>query len=91
MRKNSMLSETIEMIGQRGPDLSLREIAKGAQVGHEWVRKLVYATPRDVGVRRLEAVHRFMSDYLAARRIAARGIRTQSDSSPVDKFSGGAA
>lgn len=87
MRNTSLLDETLELIGQRGPDLSLREIARGADVGHEWVRKLVYATPHNVGVRRLEAVHRFMSDYYAARRLAATSLRTGSDSAPVDKFS----
>ncbi|MEN9417095.1 MAG: hypothetical protein RI988_715 [Pseudomonadota bacterium] len=76
MSNKSLLTETLEMIDQRGPDLSLREIAEGAGVGHEWLRKLVYSPPSDVGVRRVEAVFRFMSDYQAARRLAARGIRT---------------
>jgi hypothetical protein len=78
MSNKSLVTETLELIGQRGSDLSLREIAEGAGVGHEWLRKLVYSPPSDVGVRRVEAVHRFMSDYHAARRLAARGLRAPS-------------
>ena len=67
----SLLSRTKKLLDARG-DLSLREIADGAGVGHEWVRKLVYGGIDDPGVKRLEKLHAFLSEYHAARRYQQR-------------------
>ena len=67
----SLLNRTKKLLEERG-ELSLREIAKGAGVGHQWVRSLVYGRIRDPGVTRLEKLHDFLYDYRAARRFQHR-------------------
>lgn len=67
----SLLSRTKKLLEARG-DLTLREIAEGAGVGHEWVRKLVYGGIDDPGVSRLEKLYAYLSEYHAARRFRER-------------------
>lgn len=68
----SLLSRTKKLLAQRG-ELSLREIAEGAGVGHEWLRSLVYGERiKDPGVTRLEKLHNFLTDYQAAKRFNDR-------------------
>jgi hypothetical protein len=67
----SLLSKTKKLLDQRG-DLTLREIADGADVGHEWVRKLVYGGIDDPGVKRLEKLYAFLNEYQAAKRFQQR-------------------
>ena len=57
----SLLTRTKNLLDQRG-ELTLRQIAEGAGVGHEWLRGLVYGAINDPGVMRLEKLH----DYLAS-------------------------
>lgn len=52
--------------------LTLREIANGAGVGHEWVRKIAYGGIDDPGVKRLEKLHAFLTEYHAAKRFRLR-------------------
>lgn len=57
----SLLARTVELLN--ASELSTREIADGARVGFEWLRKLRAGAPHDFGVSRVQAVH----DFLAAR------------------------
>lgn len=63
----SLLSRTKTLLDMRG-DLTLRQIADGAGVGHQWLRGLVYGAIKDPGITRLEKLHAFLSDYVAAQR-----------------------
>ena len=67
----SLLSKTKKLLDQRG-DLTLREIAEGADVGHEWLRKIVYGGIDDPGVKRLEKLLAFLTEYQAAKRFQQR-------------------
>lgn len=67
----SLLSRTKRLLDERG-ELSLREIADGAGVGHQWVRSLVYNRIKDPGIKRLEKLHAFLTEYHAARRFQHR-------------------
>lgn len=67
----SLLSKTKKLLDQRG-DLTLREIAEGAEVGQEWLRKIVYGGIDDPGVKRLEKLFAFLSEYHAAKRFRER-------------------
>lgn len=68
----SLLTRTKKLLDQRG-ELSLREIAEGAGVGHEWVRSIAYeGRIVDPGISRLEKLHNFLVDYHAARRFKER-------------------
>ena len=67
----SLLARTKKLLTQRG-DLSLRQIAQGAGVGHEWLRSLVYGAIEEPGVTKLEKVHNYLVDYQAAQRFAHR-------------------
>ena len=67
----SLLSRTKKLLDDRG-DLTLREIAEGAGVGHEWVRKLVYGGIDDPGVLRLEKLYAYLTEYHAAKRFQQR-------------------
>ena len=67
----SLLTRTKKLLDERG-ELTLREIAEGAGVGHQWVRSLVYGRIKDPGITRLEKLYAFLSDYRAARRFAHR-------------------
>ncbi len=64
----SLLTRTKRLLAERPTELSLREIAEGAGVGHQWVRSLVYGAIKEPGVTKLEKVYGFMLDYHAARR-----------------------
>jgi hypothetical protein len=63
----SLLNRTKTLLALRG-DLTLRQIAEGAGVGHQWLRGLAYGAIKDPGVSRLEKLHAFLSDYVAAQR-----------------------
>jgi hypothetical protein len=67
----SLLAKTKKLLDQRG-DLTLRQIAEGAEVGHEWVRKIVYGGIDDPGVKRLEKLFAFLNEYQAAKRFRER-------------------
>lgn len=68
----SLLSRTKKLLAQRG-ELTLREIAEGAGVGHEWLRSFLYGGRiKDPGVTRLEKLHNYLSDYEAAKRFEHR-------------------
>lgn len=67
----SLLSRTKKLLAQRD-GLSLRQIAEGAGVGHQWVRGLVYGAIKDPGVSRLEKLHNFLADYQASKRFELR-------------------
>lgn len=68
----SLLSRTKKLLAQRGA-LTLREIAEGAGVGHEWLRSFVYGDRiKDPGVTRLEKLHNFLTDYHTAKRFNER-------------------
>jgi transcriptional regulator with XRE-family HTH domain len=71
----SLLSRTKKLLDQRG-ELSLREIAEGAGVGHEWVRGLTYGAIKDPGISRLEKLHNFLTDYHAAQRFQQRSAQS---------------
>lgn len=66
----SLLTRTKKLLGD--VDLTLREIAAGAGVGHEWVRKIVYGGIDDPGVKRLEKLYAFLAEYHAAKRFQQR-------------------
>lgn len=68
----SLLERTKKLLGQRG-DLTLREIAEGAGVGHEWLRSFLYGDRiREPGVSKIEKLHNFLTDYQAAQRFKLR-------------------
>lgn len=68
----SLLTRTKKLLDQRG-NLTLREIAEGAGVGHEWLRSFLYGDRiKDPGISRLEKLHNFLVDYHAARRFQER-------------------
>lgn len=68
----SLLSRTKKLLAQRG-ELTLREIAEGAGVGHEWLRSFAYGERiKDPGVTRLEKLHNFLADYQASKRFEQR-------------------
>ena len=67
----SLLVRTKRLLECRG-NLSLREIAEGAGVGHEWLRSLAYGAIKDPGVLRLEKLHAYLVEYQAARRFNER-------------------
>jgi len=68
----SLLTRTKKLLEQRD-ELTLREIAEGAGVGHEWLRSFVYGDRiKDPGVIRLEKLFNFLTDYQAAKRFNDR-------------------
>ena len=68
----SLLTRTKRLLADRG-ELSLREIAEGAGVGHEWLRSFAYGDRiKDPGVTRLEKLHNFLTEYQAAKRFQQR-------------------
>lgn len=68
----SLFTETKTLLDVAATELSLRQIAVGAGVGLEWLRKLKYDTPRDVGVLKVEKLHRYLKDYEASKRFSER-------------------
>lgn len=69
----SLLDRTKKLLDQRG-ELTLRQIAEGAGVGHEWLRSFLYGNRiKDPGVSRLEKLHNFLTEYQAAQRFQKRG------------------
>lgn len=68
----SLLDRTKKLLTQRG-DLTLREIADGAGVGHEWLRSFMYGDRiREPGVLKIQKIHDFLADYQAAQRFKHR-------------------
>lgn len=68
----SLLDRTKKLLADRG-ELSLRQIADGAGVGHEWLRSFAYGDRiKDPGVTRLEKLHNYLAEYHAARRFRER-------------------
>lgn len=67
----SLLDRTKNLLDQRG-ETSLREIADGAGVGHEWVRSLAYGRSKNPGIKPLEKLHNFLTEFHAARRFKSR-------------------
>ncbi len=68
----SLLTRTKKLLDQRGKT-SLREIAEGAGVGHEWLKSIAYDNRiGDPGVTRLEKLHNYLVDLHAARRFQER-------------------
>lgn len=63
----SLVSRTKNLLAQRG-DLSLREVAKGAGVGYEWLRKFAYDLIEEPSANRIERLHNYLADYQAAQR-----------------------
>jgi transcriptional regulator with XRE-family HTH domain len=70
----SLLDRTKRLLRERG-DLSLREIAEGAGVGHQWLRSIVYEAIEEPGVTKLEKVHNYLVEYQAAKRFQERETR----------------
>lgn len=69
----SLLVRTKKLLDERG-ELSLREIAEGAGVGHQWVRSLVYGRIHDPGITRLEKLHAFLAGR-GLKRLTQREAR----------------
>lgn len=67
----SLLTRTKRLLEQRG-DLTVRQVATGAGVGYEWLRKFLYEGFDDPSVVRIERLYRFLSDYQAAKRFERR-------------------
>lgn len=67
----SLLAKTKRLLQERG-ELSLREIAHGAGVGHQWLRSLCYGAIAEPGVTKLEKVHNYLTEYNAAQRFKLR-------------------
>ena len=68
-----MLARTLELLEDRARlNLSLPAIAHGAGVGFEWLRKLDKGEFEDPGVRKIEALHTFLTtaDRRARRKVA---------------------
>ncbi len=63
----SLLERTKRLLEERG-DLTIRQIAAGANVGYEWLRKLIYEGIESPGVDRIERVHNYLADARAAKR-----------------------
>lgn len=68
----SLFQRTKRLLRERG-ELSLREIAAGAGVGHQWLRSVVYDAIEEPGVTKLEKVHDYLVEYRAAKRFRTRG------------------
>lgn len=69
----SLVTRTKKLLRERG-EVSLREVADGAGVGHEWLRSFFYrGRIQDPGVTRLEKLHNYLAEYHAARRFRERG------------------
>ena len=67
----SLLSRTIKLLNERG-ETSLREIADGAGVGHEWLRSLAYGRSGNPGIKHIEKLQAFLTELHAARRFEKR-------------------
>ena len=67
----SLLQDTKILLEQRNP-LTLREIAAGAGVGLEWLRKLHGGHIERPDIERVEKVHRYLCDFRAAKRFERR-------------------
>lgn len=67
----SLLGRTKKLLEERG-ELSLRQIAEGAGVGHEWLRSLCYGAIEEPGVTKLERVHNYLTEFRAAERFRQR-------------------
>ena len=67
----SLLTRTKKLLSERG-ETSLREIAEGAGVGHQWVRSLLYGAIDDPGVKKLEKLYAYLTEYHAAKRFGQR-------------------
>lgn len=72
----SLLTKTKRLLQERG-DLSLREIAQGAGVGHQWLRSLCYGAIKEPGVTKLEKVHNYLIEYRAALRFKDRPVEVR--------------
>lgn len=70
-KTESLLDRTKRLLHDRG-ETSLREIADGAGVGHEWLRSLAYDRSKNPGIQPLEKLHNFLTDFHAARRFKSR-------------------
>lgn len=67
----SLLAKTKRLLQERG-DLSLRQIAQEAGVGHQWLRSLCYGAIEEPGVTKLEKVHNYLTEFRAAERFKQR-------------------
>lgn len=61
---HDILTETTEMLRNRPPSLSLREISKGADVNLHWLGKFVQGKFEDPGVKKIMRLHRFLRSAL---------------------------
>lgn len=57
----TLLDQTLELLANRPKDLTLRQIAEGAKVDFEWLSKFSRELIDDPGVKKVQAVHDFMS------------------------------
>jgi transcriptional regulator with XRE-family HTH domain len=67
----SLLSRTKKLLEQRG-ELSLREIAEGAGVGHQWVRSILYTKDPNPTIKPLEQLYAYLVELHAAKRFEKR-------------------
>lgn len=65
MESQSLLDKTRELVRNR-EGLTLRQIAEGADVDFEWLSKFARGEINDPGVRKVQAVHDFLSEPRAA-------------------------
>ncbi len=65
----SLLENTLALLATT--DAPKAEIARHANVGFEWLKKLEAGAIEEPGVRRIQRLH----DYLATRRSAVRSER----------------
>lgn len=67
----SLIARTKALLDQRD-SLTLREIAKGSEVGLEWLRKFHHGHIERPDVDRVERVQQYLSDYEASKRFKLR-------------------
>lgn len=68
-----LIETTKKLLAERSP-LSLREIAAGADVELEWLRKFTNTDLKKPAIDRVERVHEYLEAFKAAKRF---GLRTE--------------
>lgn len=59
MEREPLLKTTVDLL--QGSDLPLREIADGAEVGYEWLRKFKANLIPDPSINRVQALYNFLT------------------------------
>ncbi len=67
----SLLDRTKKLLDARG-DMSLRQIAEETGINEHWLRSFSAGRADNPGVQRLEKLHNFLAEYLAAQRFQRR-------------------